>query len=697
MTVFLTVALALAARAAPAQSVQTIIGPSNEDGLPATRVMLHAPVTMAMDATGALYVLENGYYATAFGGFTGPSQVRRIAPDGTITRVVAPRLVRDTAEVTGPARVDLGHAMDLTVDRQGNLYIADEGAHRIWKVDPQGVVSTLAGRGTPGRSGDGGPADQARLNGPRGVALDSAGNLYIADTFNHSVRRVATDGTISTVAGRGSPTFSGDGGPAVEAGLSYPRDIALDAQGNLYIADHTNRRLRRVNREGVIETVRAGLGEVRRLALDGQGNVYVSSFSTHRIRKVAPDGTMTTVAGGGVPGFSGDGGKATEAQLSYPAGVLVDVSGNLLIVDIVNGRIRRVALDGTISTVAGGGDPTGLPASQVSVFWPRGGVRDAQGNFYVADNAHARILKIDPEGIVTRIAGTGVPGGYQGEGLPAREVSLGNLRGNPVPFHVDGLALDSQGNLYFPDQMQRRVYKLDPNGILTTVAGNGRIGFSGDGGLATEAALSGEFWNVAADTQGNLYISDGGNHRVRRVDRNGIITTVAGNGQTTYRGDGGSASETGLRSPDALTVDAQGNLSIGDVGLHRIFKVTPDGTISTVAGTGARGYTGDGGKATEARIGLPENIAVDGAGNLYFADRAFHCIRRVTPEGIISTVAGTGEPGFNGDGMAPLETNLTTPVDLYLDAAGNLIVAEEEWISGRTLIGHRVRLITPAP
>jgi sugar lactone lactonase YvrE len=579
--------------------------------------------------------------------------------------------------------------------------MADRVADRVWKVDPQGHVAEYAGSGTRGFSGDGGPADQARLRSPRGLAVDEAGNLYIADTGNNRVRRVATDGTISTVAGSGSAGYSGDGGPAVEAGLNFPYDVAVDAQGNLLIADLRNGRLRRVNREGVIETVRHGLGPVERLALDGQGNVYVSVLNTHRIHKVAPDGTLTTVAGDRSPGFGGDGGPATEARLNAPTGLLVDGIGNLLIADTLNGRIRRVAPDGTITTVAGGGDPTGLPARQVSVFWPRGGVRDPQGSFYVVDNAHARILKIDPEGFVTRIAGTGVPGGYQGEGLPATEVSLGSARGGPVepvPFHVDGLALDARGYLYIPDLQQGRIYRLDPNGILTTAAGNGRTGFGGDGGPATKASLSSEFWNVAVDGEGNLFISDAGNHRVRRVDVNGTITTVAGNGKSTYRGDGGRATETGLDRPDGLAVDAQGNLYIGDVGLHRIFKVTPDGTISTVAGTGREGYTGDGGKATEAQIGLPESLAVDAAGNLYFVDPDFHRIRRVTPAGIISTVAGTGEPGFNGDGMSPLETNITAPVDLYLDAAGNLIVAELWWPqSRRTLIGHRVRLITPAP
>jgi sugar lactone lactonase YvrE len=700
-------ALGLGTRTADAQAVRTVIGPGNEDGLLATQTALSGPAFLAVDATGAIYILEVGWLdrgANAAFGFNGYRLIRRIGPDGRITRIAGQPAPGTSGDGGRATEAQLLGPTQIAIDARGNLYISDIDANRVRKIDPSGMITTFAGAGKRASTGDGGPATAAQLRAPFGVAADLDGNVYISEAEGNKVRRVTPDGNISTYAGTGTRKFDGDGGKAIEASLNTPLALAVDRQGNLYIADTGNRRVRRVDKSGTITTV-AGNGSsgaagdgpatdvpfrnLTGLTVDAAGNLYVAQVQPDQVRRIAPDGTTTIVAGTGQPGFNGDAGKATELQLNTPNDLAIDPTGALLIADGANNRLRRVTADGMMTTIAGGPGASGLPASQVTVILPRGGARDAAGNVYVADIGHHRVLKIDPDGIVTVIAGNGAPGGYRGEGLKATEASVG---APTTGSHMDGLTVDGAGNVYVPDLGQRRVVRIGRDGFLTTVAGNGQAGFSGDGGDARQAKLGNGFWDLALDAQGNLYIADGANRRVRRVGQDGVITTVAGNGTTTYNGDGGKATETGLRQPDGLFVDTAGNLYIAesDPG-HRIDKVTSDGIISVVAGTGTRGFTGDGGKATEARLNQPENIAVDKAGNLYIADAGNNRIRRVDPSGIITTFAGTGKTGFNGDDKPLLETNISVPGDLYIDAAGNLIIAEDSFDS------MRVRLILRTP
>ena len=279
-----------------------------------------------------------------------------------------------------PAFVDGGPAVEaelynpagVAVDGAGNLYIADASNNGIRKVDSTGTITTIAGTGELGFSGDGGPAVEAELYDPAGVAVDSAGNLYIADSGNQRIRKVDLTGTITTIAGTGEFGFSGDGGPAVEAELHSPRGVAVDSAGNLYIADSRNRRIRKVDSTGTITTI-AGTGEFgfsgdggpaveaelrspRGVAVDSAGNVYIADSGNRRIRKVDSTGTITTIAGTGEFGFSGDGGPAVEAELRSPYGVAVDSAGNVYIADVIDQRIRKVDSTGTITTIAGTGE-----------------------------------------------------------------------------------------------------------------------------------------------------------------------------------------------------------------------------------------------------------------------------------------------------------------------------------------------------
>ena len=528
------------------------------------------------------------------------------------------------------------------MDGAGNLYIVDTDNQRIRKVNTTGTISTVAGtgaRGFGGFSGDGGAATAAQLNFPGGVALDGAGNLYIADTHNQRIRKVDTTGTISTVAGSGASGFSGDGGAATAAQLYLPWGVAVDGAGNLYIADTHNQ----------------------------------------RIRKVDTTGTISTVAGTGAWGFSGDGGPAIEALLSYPSGVATGGAGNLYIADSGYNRIRKVDTTGTISTVAGGrkyGD--GGPATATELDRPSGVALDGAGNLYIADRRNQRIRKVDSTGTISTVAGAKIQG-FSGDGGAATAAEL---------RFPSGVALDNAGNLYIADRSNHRIRKVDSTGTISTIAGTGTEGFSGDGGAATAAEIDSP-WGVVVDGAGNLYFADSDNHRIRKVDTAGTISTIAGTGTEGFSGDGGAATAAQLSAPRGVALDGAGNLYIADTDNHRIRKVDTAGTISTIAGTGTEGFSGDGGAATAAQLNSPSGVALDGAGNLYIADAHNHRIRKVDTTGTISTIAGTGTSGFSGDGGAATTAQLNQPEGVAVDGAGNLYIADT--------YNDRIRLLTLLP
>jgi len=323
------------------------------------------------------------------------------------------------------------------------VYIADTYNHRIRRMGTDGTITTVAGTGTDGFSGDGGPAAGGRLAFPFGVAVDGAGNVYIADTDNHRIRRVDADGTITTVVGTGTYGYGGDGGPATAAQLAYPFGVAVDGAGVLYIADFDNFRIRKVGTDGVITTVAgngtngfggdggpgttAQIAAPHGLAVDEGGNVYIADRSNNRIRKLDAAGIITTVAGTGTAGFAGDGGPATAARLASPQGVAVDDAGNLYITDRDNARIRRVDAGGTITTIAGtgipgyGGDGGLAVAAQLKA--PFGAAVDAAGTVFVADTDNHRVRRIAADGTITTAAGTGFRG-FTGEGGPATVAQL---------------------------------------------------------------------------------------------------------------------------------------------------------------------------------------------------------------------------------------------------------------------------------
>ena len=376
-------------------------------------------------------------------------------------------------------------------------------------------------------------------------------------------------------------------------------------------------------------------------------------------------GTITTYAGTGESGCCRDGGPAVFAQLRFPHGVAVDGEGNLYIADRDNHMIRKVDSSGVIDTVTGTGVSgyrgDGGAAGMARLRQPTGVAVDGEGNLYIADKDNHRIRKVDSDGVITTVAGTGERGSG-GDGGPAVHARLA------VPT---GVAVDGAGNLFIADAANNQIRKVDSSGVITTVAGTGESGDGGDGGPATEARLDSP-WSLAVDGAGNLLIADSYNHRVRKVDSSGIITTVAGTGERGFGGDGGPATAAMLDVPIGMAADDAGNLYIVDVVNHRIRKVDSSGTITTIAGTGEPGYDGDRGPAVSARLRFPIDIALDGEGNLYIADKDNHRIRVVkinlqtepttpppgpptpppgpqpTADGPITTLSGTGEYGYGG-------------------------------------------------
>jgi hypothetical protein len=668
-----------------AQIITTVAGSALKgDGGAATAANLANPVGVVQDGSGNLYIADSQNH-----------RIRKVAASGIITTVAGTGSYGFSGDGGAATAANLANPAGVALDGGGNLYIADSQNHRIRKVSTLGIITTLAGNGTAGFGGDGATATAASLNNPVGVAVDGVGNVYIADALNHRIRKVATSGIITTVAGTGAVGFGGDGAVATTAILNTPAGVAVDGTGKFYISDQKNQRVRMVSAAGVITTVAGNgtagysednvaanttsLNNPAGLALDGNGNLYIADQSNHRIRKVSAGGTISTVAGNGTGTYNGDDGMATTTSLYLPGGVLIDGTGNLYIADALNHRIRKVATNGIITTVAGngtvnyGGD--GGPATSASLYNPVGVAFDGTGNFYIADQQNHRIRKVATSGTITTVAGNGLFT-FGGDGGAATAANLAN---------PSGVAVDGAGNIYIADALNQRIRKVATSGIITTVVGNGTAGFSGDGGTATSASLNNPV-GVTVDGAGNLYIADSQNNRIRKVSTTGIISTVAGNGTAGYSGDGGLATAAGFNYTASVVLDGTGNLYIADQGNHRIRKVATNGIITTVAGTGTAGYRGDGGLATAANLANPASVVVDGSGNLYIADYGNNRIRKVAANGIITTVAGDGSHGFSGDGGLATTAVLDNPFNVAVDGVGNLYISDTD--------NQRVRKVT---
>lgn len=641
--------------------IRTVAGGGVGDGGPATNVAISNPYTVATDSAGNLYISD------------GP-RIRKVDIHGVITTVAGNGTRGYSGDGGLATNAQISTPTNLAADNAGNLYIADTGNNRVRKVDVNGIISTIAGDGDPGFSGDGGPATNAELDAPLAVAIDSAGDIYIVDSENERIRKVDTNGIIETIAGNGDGNELEDGVPAVDANLRQPIDIALDASGDLYIASFSKPYIRKVDASGIISTLYdGGCGfatcppglSFGGIGVDAQGNVYAPATFCCGILKIDTNGNTTPVAGYGAPGFSGDGGPAVNAELNRPADVAVDGAGRVYIADSRNNRIRVVDTNGVIDTVAGNGTDDvsgdGGPATNAQIYSPTGMAVDAAGDIYIAEFWNQDIRKVDTSGIISSVYSINI---YGGSGFSTI------IPGIPIPTVVGA---DNLGNSYVADTLGNRILKIDANGGVTTVAGTGTQGYSGDGGPATSAELDYPY-DVAADADGNLYIADYFNARIRKVDTSGVISTVAGNGKGGVAGDGGPATDANIVAPN-ICVDAAGNLYFADALDDRVRKITTDGIITTVAGNGVRGYSGDGGAAVDAELAFPSGVAADSKGNVYIADAFNHRLRKVDTTGVITTLAGNGTSTNSGDGGPAADAALAGPGDVAVDGADNVYIA----------------------
>jgi hypothetical protein len=587
-------------------------------------------------------------------------------------------------------------------DSRNDIYVADGDNHSIFKVDgTSGAMTRVAGNGTSGFSGDGGPAIDAQLNGPFGVWLGPFGEIYIADRMNHRIRKVDLAGIISTVAGTGSDGYDGDGGPATSAELNKPRGVFVDGSENIYIADTDNHRIRKVSISGIITTV-AGTGNggysgdgvpatSTKLSLpqgvyvDTSKDIYISDTGNSRIRKVDfTTGIIATVAGSWSAGYSGDGGLATLAQLDNPAAVCFKSTQEMVIADRGNSCLREVDLIDIISTLTSTGAP--------SLNKPYHIAMDEGENVYIADRENHRIRKLAPfTHQVTTIAGTGSEG-HSGDGGPATSAELNKPR---------GIFVDGSENIYIADTDNHWIRKVDAStGIISRVAGKAKVdgkpesGDEGDGGLATLAGLNKPggvaVFQIGAGPDVRIYIADTDNHRIRKVSILGIITTVAGTGSDGYSGDGGPATSAELKKPRGIFVDGSENIYIADTDNHCIRKVSVSGIITTVAGTGSGGYSGDGGPATSAKLNKPNAVFVDPAGNIYIADQDNNRVRLVSVhDQKIQTFAGTGSAGFNGDDQPAVNGQLNNPSGFTMSGTRG---GKRIYLSDRD--NNRIRILT---
>lgn len=582
-------------------------------------------------------------------------------------------------------------------DGRGGFYVADHSHNVVCRVTSDGRIAAFAGNGSAGFDGDGGPATDARLYEPTGVAADGQGNVYIADRANHRIRMVDAEGTITTVAGTGRPGFTGDGGPASDARLNFPAGVTPTATGEIYIADSRNHAVRRVTRDGTISTVagtgRAGFSGDWGPASAAQlrfptgvasmwGWLLVADAGNNRVRAVAPNGTIHTFAGIGHAGHGGDGGPAAAARLRFPMGVAVDGhTGAVHIADSGNNRIRTVR-SGIITTTLGGDERgfsgDGGRATAAQIDFPIG-VAALRGRVWVADRGNDRVRLVDA-GVVTTVAGNGTAGS-SGDGGLATEAQL---------FQPVAVAETPDGQLLVADGHGNMVRRVDEDGTIHVVAGvpgetaMGRppLADVGDGGPATEAVL-GFVTGLAVHDDGTIYVADWA-HRIRRITPDGTIVTVAGTGEAGYGGDGGPGAEARLHAPSGLAVGADGDLYVSDTANNRIRvleaiagRVEPVSTIATVAGTGVPGATGDGAAATAARLHWPIDVEISDSGGVYVADHRNHRIRLIRPDGTISTVAGTGQLGYTPEGSAALAAAFNHPASLALTPDGDLLVSDK--------------------
>jgi gliding motility-associated-like protein len=724
---------------------------------------LNQPSGVAVDAAGTVYFTDKGnaavkYIKRAGGYYVNPTIPPGLVLDegtGVISGTPASPSQPKTYTVTAfnssgsvQAGVNIKYLPsnpNLPFISYGGPYTYTEGnSISLSPTSSGGAVPTTVYGGNSIFAGSGaigslnGTGTGASFSGPTGVVRDTSGNLYVADQVNNLIRKITPAGDVTTLAGSGAPGAVNANGAS--ASFNNPRGIAVDAQGNVYVADRSNNLVRKITPAGDVTTF-AGSGSATTvngvgtaasfngptgLAFDTQGNLFVVELAGNVIRRITPGASVFTFAG--IPGTPGlVNGNSNVARFNQPAGIAVDALNNLYIADSQNNVIRRVNPQGMVSTLSGHGIPNG---SNFSV--PAGITTDPQGNVYVAGLGNNLIHKVITTGYAvdkplpigltfnsTNGTFSGTPTGVlpttfyvvtayntSGSGSvgvnitiqnsidPATSPKIFTIAGNGLNFtNGDGgrpyqasfarpyaMARDRGGNIYLAtfDNKIRKI--ISSTNTVITLAGTGTSGYSGDGGAAINAQFNLGLNALALDLQGNLYIADGNNNVIRKIDSaSNVITTIAGTGTAGYSGDGGLSTAAQLNAPEGMAFDASGNLYFSDVNNHVIRKIDAvTHNVSTIAGGGAMDNFTAPVSATDIQLGFIERITFDKDYNLFLADENYGVIWKmdaVTHN--FTNVAGNGIFGNAGDGGPATSASINGPMGLVVDSQGNIFIADQ--------------------
>ncbi len=566
--------------------------------------------------------------------------------------------------------------------------MAEYGNHIIRKITPAGVVRTFAGKPGVGSSING-VRGAATFNNPIGIGIDNGNNLYVTEYTGNLIRKITPTGVVTTLAGNGTAVSYDDTGTA--AGFYQPYDIAMASNGNLYVVDYGTHVIRKITSGGVVTTLAGsatvsgdadGTGASARfsnpmfMALDNSNNIYLADASNHIIRKITPSAVVTTVTGSS--GDTGaDNGPVYQALYNAPRAITIAANASMLVTDSTNHMVRKIVdiasgrgspsgtpdtlPDGTVTTFAGNGvaaatDGTG---SDANFNAPSGGDFDSGGNLFIADTGNHNIRKITPAGVVTTFAGTGGAGAVDDTGTAASFSSPTDI------------AIDSSNNLFVTDTGNHNIRKITPAGVVTTFAGTGSSGSTNATG--TSASFNAPA-GIGIDSSNNLYVADTANHTIRKITTGAVVTTLAGSAGNADSTNGTGAAAR-FSSPTDIVMAGTGDLYVTDTGNHTIRKVTTGGVVTKLAGT--TGVAGDvDATGTAAKFSSPGYITVDPDDSLFVSDTGNHIIRKVTLAGVVTTP--TGSSGDTGMDNGPIYSSLySSPKGLAINSSNcNILVGD---------------------